>query len=192
VIAGNNASNMKIQKLLVMAGVGAALCLGSNSVSAQGFGGGRFDPAQMRQRMMENIKNQLEIKSDDDWQAIQPLVQNVMQARMEAMRAQMGRPFGFGGPRRFRMRGGNNPGQAQPQAQGQRPRRRFGPPPSPEAEALQKAIDAKAPAAELKAAMAKFVEARNAKEQSLKTAQAKLREVLTPRQEAIATLDGLL
>ncbi len=181
---------MKMQKVLVMAGVAAALCLGSNSVSAQGFGGGRFNPAQMRQRMMDNIKNQLEITSDDDWQAIQPLVQNVMRARMEAMRAQMGRPFGFGGPRRFRMRGGNNQDQAQ--AQDQRPRRRFGPPPSPEAEALQKAIDAKAPAAELKAAMAKFVEARKAKEQQLKTAQAKLREVLTPRQEAIATLDGLL
>ncbi len=182
---------MKMQKLLVMAGVAAALCLGSNSVSAQGFGGGRpnFDPAQMRQRMMDRLKDRLEITSDDDWNAIQPLVQNVMQARMEVMRAGMGRGM-FGGPGRFRNRGGNNPGQAQ--AQNQRPRRRFGPQPGPEAEALQKAIDDKASSSELKAALAKFVEARKAKEQQLKTAQDKLREVLTPRQEAIATLDGLL
>ena len=64
--------------------------------------------------------------------------------------------------------------------------------PSPEAEALQKAIDSKASKAETKAAMDKFLASRKAKEADLEKAQAALRELLTPRQEAIATLNGLL
>ena len=47
-------------------------------------------------------------------------------------------------------------------------------------------------AAETKAALAKFVEARKAKQAALDKAQADLRKVLTPRQEAIATVNGLL
>jgi hypothetical protein len=64
--------------------------------------------------------------------------------------------------------------------------------PSPEADALQKAIDAKAPKAELKAALDKYAAYRKSKQADLETAQANLRKVLTSRQEAIATLNGLL
>ena len=64
--------------------------------------------------------------------------------------------------------------------------------PSPEAEALQKAVDAKAPKAELKAAIAKYNEARKAKQAELEQAQENLRKVLTARQEALATLNGAL
>ena len=63
---------------------------------------------------------------------------------------------------------------------------------SPEAEALQRAIDAKASKAETKAALEKYVAARQAKQDELKQAQENLRKVLTTRQEAIATLNGLL
>ena len=64
--------------------------------------------------------------------------------------------------------------------------------PSPEAEALQKAIDNKAPNSEIKAALAKYIESRKAKQADLEKAQAELRKVLTARQEAIASLNGLL
>ena len=62
----------------------------------------------------------------------------------------------------------------------------------PEAEALQKAIDAKASRAEIKQALGKLVAARQAKQDQLQQAQDTLRKVLTARQEATATLNGLL
>src|SRR2546427_650074 len=64
--------------------------------------------------------------------------------------------------------------------------------PSPEAEALQRAIDSKASNSELKAALTKFLEARKAKQADLEKAQADLRKVLSVRQEAAASLMGLL
>jgi hypothetical protein len=62
----------------------------------------------------------------------------------------------------------------------------------PEAEALQKTIDAKAAKSEIKAALDKFVAARKAKQNELLQAQDSLRQVLTTRQAATATLNGLL
>ena len=64
--------------------------------------------------------------------------------------------------------------------------------PGPEAEALQKAIEAKAPADELKSKLAKLREARKVKEANLEKAQEDLRKVLSVRQEAAAVLAGLL
>ena len=64
--------------------------------------------------------------------------------------------------------------------------------PSPEAEALTRAIEGKASNAELKAALAKFVEARKVKQAELEKAQTELRKVLSLRQEAVATQNGLL
>jgi hypothetical protein len=180
---------MKMQHWLVMAGVATGLCLSSNVAMAQGQGGGQgggrqrgnFDPAQMQQRMMERYKETLEVTNDDEWKAIEPLIQKVTEARMQTMRGMGGGMFG---PRRG---GGDNPGGDQ----GQRRGGMFGQP-SPEQEALQKAIDAKAPKAEIKAALAKYAEARKARQAQLEQAQENLRKVLTARQEAIATLNGLL
>ena len=92
--------------------------------------------------------------------------------------------FGRGGPG-----GGDN---AQPADQGQQRRGGFGGAPNPDADALQKAIDSKASKAEIKAALDKYVASRKAKQAALEQAQADLRKVLTSRQEAIATLNGLL
>lgn len=184
---------MKLNRSLVVASAAALLCLGvSQSTFAQqdnppgGPGGGRgnFDPAQFRQRMMDRMKERLEVTDDAEWKALEPLVQNVMEARRATMSG-MGRGM-FGGPRRG---GGDNGGGG-----GDQPRRgggMFGQP-SPEAEALQKAIDAKAPKAEVKAALDKYAAYRKAKQAELEKAQDELRKVLTTRQEAIATLDGLL
>jgi hypothetical protein len=182
---------MKINQRLLVGSAAALLCLGLNQTGLaqqDNAGGpppgrGNFDPAQFRQRMMDRLKEQLEVSDDSEWTAIQPMVQAVMDARMAAMSG-MGRGM-FGGPRRGGGGGGDNGGD-QPR------RNQFGPPPSAEAEALQKAIEAKAPKAEIKAAMEKFVAYRKAKQAELEKAQDNLRKVLTSRQEAIATLNGLL
>lgn len=184
----NRRDMKKLSRILAIGSMAMVLGLSANTVSAQDNGGrqrggGNFDPAQFRQRMMERYKEMLEITNDDEWKAIEPLVTKVTEARMQSMQG-MGRGV-FGRPR-----GGDNNNQ------GDRQERRggggmFGQP-DPTAEALEKAVQAKAPKAELKAAVAKYQEARKAKQAELEQAQENLRKVLTARQEAIATLNGLL
>jgi Spy/CpxP family protein refolding chaperone len=189
---------MKLSKILTAASLAVVLALSAGSLMAQenndrpnrrnrdgqqggpgGPGGpGNFDPAEMQQRMMERTKEQLEITDDTEWKALEPLVQKVMDARRETL-AGAGRGFGRGG-----RGGGDNADRG--------PRGGFGGTPSPEAEALQKAIDAKASNSEIKAALTKYNEARKAKQAALEKAQAELRKALTPRQEAIAAMSGLL
>ena len=194
---------MRMSSLMSLTGI-AAVCL-AGSLTAQdtdgqrgggggggqrggGPGGRNFDPAQMQQRMMDNYKEQLEITDETEWKAVQPLVQKVIDARRATMSG-MGRGM-FGGARRGGPQGGGDNAPAADQ-QNRRGAGMFGQP-SPEAEALQKAVDAKAPKAELKAAVAKYQEARKAKQAELEQAQEALRKVLTARQEAIATVNGLL
>ena len=71
-------------------------------------------------------------------------------------------------------------------------RGRFGPEPSPEAEALQSAIDNNAPSGQIKDLLARYRASQKTKQAALKTAQENLRSVLTMKQEAEATLLGLL
>jgi len=133
--------------------------------------------------MMDRLKEQLEVTDDTEWKALEPLIQNVMEARRATMSG-MGRGMFGVGPRRGgadNAGGGGGRGPGGPGGQS-----------SPEADALQKAIDAKAPKAEVKAALEKFVAYRKAKQAELEKAQDELRKVLTSRQEAIATLNGLL
>jgi hypothetical protein len=185
---------MKMNQWLVTVGA-AALCLGTSSLLAQnnnsnnnnnGRQGRRGPPTpeqiqQFQQQRMERYKEALEITDDTEWKAIQPLIQKVSDARM-AMAAYAG--FGRGGM--FgRGRGGPDNGGGQ----GGRPG--FGGS-NADVDALQKAIDSKATNSEMKAAIAKFQDARKAKMADLEKAQADLRKVLTVRQEAIATSEGLL
>jgi hypothetical protein len=170
-------------RFLAITAIAGLTAIGTNNALAQDNAGrqggrGNFDPAQMRQRMMERYKEMLEITNDDEWKALEPLVTKVMEARMQSMSG-MGRGF-MGRPR-----GGDN-------AQGADRQRPGGRQADPAAEALEKAVDAKAGKAELKAALTKYVESRKAKQAALETAQEALRKVLTARQEAIATLNGLL
>jgi Spy/CpxP family protein refolding chaperone len=182
---------MKLSKILTVTSLAAVLALSADSLMAQdnnterrrnregGPGGqGNFDPAEFQQRMMERTKETLEITDDTEWKAIEPLVAKVMEARRDQLTANF-RGFGRGG------RGGGD------NDRGPRGGGMFGTP-SPEAEALQKAIDAKAANSEIKAALAKYEAARKAKLAVLEKAQADLRKVLTPRQEAIAAMNGLL
>ena len=84
-------------------------------------------------------------------------------------------------------RGGNNGNNG-----GGRRGGMFGGTPSPEAEALQKNIDDNAPTAQIKAALAKYEASQKDKQAKLLQAQENLRKVLTVKQEAQATLLGLL
>lgn len=143
-----------------------------------GFGG---DPTEMRQRMMENIREQFGVKDDAEWKILEERVQKVMDTRRE---------MGFGGSgmsRMFRRPGGdNNNGD-----RGDR-RRGFGPEPSAEEQALEKAIDSKASKEELKSAMTKYRASKKDKEAKLTAAQDDLKKVLSTQQEAVALSMGLV
>ena len=155
--------------------------------------GGDFDPAKFEQRMMENVRTNLNVTNDDEWVAIQPLVQKVMQARREAgggggMGMMMG--MGPGGPPPGGGPGGPPPNDAQGGSDN-RPRR-FGPPMSAEQQALRKALGDNSSSQQVKDALAKYRAARKDKQAKLEAAQADLKSVLTSRQEAEAVLMGLL
>ena len=157
----------------------------NNSGNNQGRGGrpgrGNFDPARIQQMIMDNLKEKLEVKDDTEWKALEPLVQKVLDARRDASSG-LGRGMFGRGPRPG---GDNNSGD-----QGNRRGGFFNQTPSPEMDALEKAIEAKATKAELKAAIAKVQEAHKAKNAELEKAQDALRAVLTTRQEASATVAG--
>lgn len=190
---------MKLNRVITICAVAAAVVLGAGSLMAQDNGGGpggpggpgegggpggggfrrgNFDPAQMQQRIMDNVRDQLNFTNDADWSAVQPLVQKVLDARRDVGNFNMGRLF-FG-----RNRGG--------QGGGNRRGGMFGPQPSPEQDALQKAVDEDAPAAQIKDLLAKYQASQKVKQDKLMQAQADLRAVLSTKQEAEATLLGLL
>ncbi len=180
---------IKINQSLVVAGIAAVLSLGAVNTHAQGQGRGNFDPAraqEFRQRRMDDLKEQLEVKDDAEWKALEPLIQKVMDTQQQLFADRMRGAF-----RGFRNRdnngGGDNGGD-----QNRRPRGGFGGEPSAEAETLQKAIDSKASNSELKTALAKLQESRKVKQENVEKAQADLRKVLSLRQEAILTSSGLL
>jgi hypothetical protein len=174
----------RINAMLAVAACVAALGLSAGKVAAQGRG--NFDPAQIRERITTRVVEQMDIKDDSEKTAISDAIGKVLDARMEV---------GFGGGMRFRNRnrgGDSNSTSTDTQsANSNRGRGGFGAP-SPEAEDLQKAIDDKAPKAEIKAKLAKLRESNVAKEAKLAEAQANLQKLLDSRQEAVAVLNGLL
>jgi hypothetical protein len=184
---------MKVNQLLTICGIAAALFLSAGNVSAQndnGGGGGRrgggnFDPAQMQQRFMERVHDDLGYTNDTEWNAVKPLVQKVFDAQRDARAGGMSRMFRGN-------RGGGNNANAEAGGGNGGGRGGFFGQPSQEAEALQKAIDDNAPTAQVKAALAKYQASQKAKQAKLVQAQESLRKVLNTKQEAQATLLGLL
>ena len=179
------------KQLLGLAGIAAVLCVGAADASAQeqrrergerGGERGNFDPEQFRQRMQDALKERLEVTDADEWKLISSRLEKVQ----EAQRYTRGNPMGA-----FRPRGGGD-GDRGGRGPGGRGFANFGSATLPEAEALEKAIESKASADEIKAKLAKLREARKAKEAELEKAQNDLREVLSARQEAIAVTMGLL
>lgn len=144
---------------------------------------GNFNPEEFRERMMASIREEMDVKSDDEWKIISERISKVMDARRE-----MGPGGGFGGMGR---RGGG-PGGPGGDAGGGGRRGGFFGPPSPESEALQKAIENKASADEIKTKLAKYRESRKEKQAKLQKAQEDLKQVLSQRQEAVAVMRGLV
>jgi hypothetical protein len=180
----------KFNQWLVIAGIACVAGLGTNRALAQQ----QDRMAEFQQRRMDSLKEQMEVKDDTEWNAIKPLVQKVMDAQRTVMSDRMRGAIRGGGGGRGGQGGGGNNNNAADQGNGGRQRNRggFGGEPSPEADALEKAVEAKASSAEMKAALAKYLDARKAKEAELTKAQDDLRKVLSVRQEAIATVNGLL
>lgn len=184
----------KLIKYVLVTSMSVCLFNGTSSVLAQeppqdGNQQRRnFDPAQMRERMMERYRTQLEITDDAEWKVLKEKIEKVstlqMQSRMGGMGGMMGMRGGPGGP------GGQ--GGADANNNPQRARRGGFGEPSAEQEALQKAIEAKASKEELAAAMTKLRAARKAKEAEVEKAQEELKQLLSTRQEAQAVLMGLL
>ena len=188
----------KLSQWLAVTAVAASLVYRVGNLSAQdnqggdrggrgrggpggGFGG---DPAEFQRIRLERYREDLEIKDDTEWKAIEPLITKVMEAQRDALSG-MGRGF-FGRGRGGRGGGndGNNSGE---------PRRRgFGPEPSAADQALEKAIDSNASKDELKTAMAKVRSEKKDKESKLTSAQEELKKVLSTKQEAVALTLGLV
>jgi len=202
-------------KTLRALGMAAGLFSGASNLMAQNDPPpGNFDPAQMRQRMVERIREAMDVKDDSEWNAISERLGQVLEARRAARES--GAPGGFGRPGGPPPRGNRPPrsesaqaGEAGPDqpdaAPAASPRGEFRGPPrgpggpggfnaelSPEAQALRKAIAAKAPAAELKTRLTEFKAARLKKQADLEKAQDELRQILTVQQEAVAVSFGLL
>ncbi len=183
----------RLNRVVALAGAIAALGLTTGNLAAQGQGRGNFDPAEFRQRMMERMRERLEVKGDDEWKVIETRLAKVMDAQRDA-RAGIGfGGFGGGGGRGGRPDGdNNNAGGDNNNRRGGGGRGGFGGEPSAEVKALEDAITAKASSDELKTKMAKVREARKEKEAALEKAQDDLRKVLNTRQEAQLVLAGML
>jgi hypothetical protein len=141
---------------------------GPGNFGGNGRPGGGFDPAQFQQRMLEETRQSLSLTNADEWAAVLPLVQKVMDARREA--------GGPGGPGKFGPGGRGRPGEQS----------------SSEQQILQKTLEENAPLAQIKDALAKYRAARKDKQAKLETAQNNLKSVLSVKQEAQAVLLGLL
>jgi hypothetical protein len=138
--------------------------------------GGGFDPAQMRQRALDRVKEQMGDVKEDEWKVIEGKLTPVMEKRFEVMAAGFG---GFG-------RGGRGGGGDQPE----RPARNAVEQASRD---LQKALEDKGASEDsIKEKLAAFREARDKVRNELTSAQKELKEVVMPRQEAVLVSQGYL
>jgi hypothetical protein len=175
----------KPYRTLALAGIVLALGLGTGKLSAQpGPGWPGIDPQQIQQRAKAFFRDKLVVTNDAEWGVIEARLTKVVQLKMQT---QMGGAGLIGG-----MRPGGNGGGPNGGGMDQIVRALLGIEPMPEAQALQQAIDNRASRAELKNALAKYVEARKRKRVELDKAQADLRLVLTLQQEGALVLIGVL
>ena len=164
---------------------------GGGGPGGGGFGAGGFDMSQMMRMLVDGMREPMEVTDDTEWKVIADQIQKVNEARMKASTGGMGM-FGMMGRRGGMGGGGAGAGGGGGGGGGRGMGQLAALFSNPEGEALQKVIDAKASNAELKAAVARFVEARKQKQAELEKAQADLKKLLSVRQEAIAYSLGLL
>jgi hypothetical protein len=152
-----------------------------------GGGGGRFDPQAMRQRMMDALKQQLGA-SDDEFSAIQPKIEKVMQLEQQTnsmgnMRRLMGggRRGGGGGGGFGGGPGGGPGGNQEPN------------PVQTASDDLRTTLsNTSATPDEITSKLGTLRAARTKAKADLTDAQKDLQGVLTPRQEAVLVEYGIL
>jgi hypothetical protein len=153
--------------------------------------GGNFDPAQMRQRMMEGLKTRLGA-DDESWKVLEPRLMKVMELNRQANAGGRGMMGMFG-----RGRGGpGGPGGDQGGPQGDRRGRG----PQGEQTALEKAMtqlrttleNQSATPEEIKTQLTAVRQAREKAKQERDVAQQDLKKILTVRQEAVLVEMGQL
>ncbi len=178
----------KIHQFALLALTAAVLTSGVNRATAQEEkkksdrpSRGNFNPDEFRTRMLERMKEQFEVKDDGEWKLISERIEKVFTAQRDTRGG-----GGFGGRPPG---GGGTTGGDSGRSRGPSP---FGGEPNPDAEALQKALEAKATPEEIEAKLQKFRASRKEREAKLEKAQEELRQVLNRRQEATAVLMGLL
>jgi hypothetical protein len=194
----------------------ALMFLGAGRLAAQPGPGAdnpfaNFDPAQRQQRQMDRMRQAFAITNDTEWAVVQPLVQKVMDAQ-QVIRTEQARQMMDGalvGTNSVMDRLGELLVQRLDENVSDRQRLEIAQRlqqvvqsnqnffssftmPSPEAEALRKALHANASAPELQAATAALQRVRKEHQAQLEKAQAELRAILTVRQEAVAAARGLL
>ena len=153
-------------------------------------GRGRRDPEQMRQMMLEGIKQALKA-TDEDWEVLQPRIEKVQ--TLSRQTRGMGGMGAFFGRRRMPGGGPGGPG-------GMPGGRRGGAESARELTEVEKQIqelatvleNEEADPEEIKEKLTALREARENAKQELAKAQDELREVVTLRQEAQLVLMGML
>ena len=165
---------MSVRGFLLTAVIGCAAMVAPSFAGAQN----QFDPAQFRERMMNNIKERLGA-SDDEWKVISPKVEKVMTAQRDS---RAGGGGGFGGPGGGGRRGGGGGADQQPTTE------------VGKASAdLRTALENKdTPADDIAKKLAAFREARDKGRAQLQASQKELKEILTQRQEAVMVNMGML
>src|SRR3954452_24081804 len=149
---------------------------GNGGNNGRNRGGGKFDPAQMRQRMMDRLKEQLGA-TDEELQVLQPRIEKVWQLQRDMGGG--GRGF-FRGNRGPNNNNNDNTGQATTPVQ-ERMRE------------LQTLLDNRdTPSEQIKSKLAELRDARTKAKEDLTKALTELRDVLTQRQEAVLVTMGVL
>lgn len=164
-----------------------ALALAVPALAQQGGGGdqggrggrGNFDPAQMRERLMNMLKERLGA-SDEEWKVLQPKLEKVTTAQREARVGGMG---GFGGM------GGGRPGGEGREARVPENETAMA---KASRELRQVVADENATAAMITEKLEAFRAAKKKANEALAEAQKELKELLTPKQEATLVTWGML
>ncbi|HMO26056.1 MAG TPA: hypothetical protein PKB10_07285 [Tepidisphaeraceae bacterium] len=133
--------------------------------------GGRGDPAQMRERMLQNLREQMQA-SDEEWTVLAPKIEKVQTILRES---RMGGWGGRGGP-------GGRGGDQEPTTEIGRASRDL-------RTVLQ---NENASGEEITQALTAYRAAREKANVELAAARDDLKAVLTPRQEAILVMLGML
>ena len=137
---------------------------------------GNFDPAAMRQRRLDQMKEQMGVTNEEEWKVIQAKLEPVMTKQRELMGGMFGGFGGFGGGRG---RDGDSNRQRGAVEQASRDLR-------------QLLEDKAASEDQIKQKLTAYREARDKARTELASAQKELKEILMPRQEAVLVSSGML